>query len=1338
MRYDAGDRVMTVWGGQYGSGYLIAPRLVLTAAHVVAGGPHVQVQPLDAESTGQAGGTDTSWLPCEVVWRRDDDTVDAALLRVTADPRRTPVVGDVQRWGRLTGGDRGEPWQAIGFPDIAPVVAGRRDCEHLSGTINLGGRRRGRRYAAVIDGNAPGDLGDSPWSGTSGAALFCGDLLTGVIIVDPAHWRHGRVEAVPVELLAADPEFRRLVEEASGTPLTVESVELAPLLAPHLPYRPVTPLGLLRADAETVPFHGREDLLAEGEEWCTARPAGAEDVSLLLLTGAGGQGKTRFARELTRRMRAHGWIAGLLAETTPTERTLRALTRSQAPVLLAVDYAEGRSGALGALLAALAERRGGRALRLLLLARGSGEWWGTLRARHPTAAELARPARTLPALDPTDGQADVHRAAVVDAFAAALSRLDQYEGTEWAPLAEALHGPADHEEGGMCTPTALERHRDLLVALLQSGPEPVPERAGAGHGTEAALLDHEWRYGDRVAAARGLTLSERARRRAVVVACLVRPAGESDALTALRAMQGLRDQSEDRLLEVAGWLAALYPPGDAALAWDSPRPDRLAEHHVAETVRVFPDLLDTFLPALPARLSYQALIALGRGWQQEPDLGESVTRLIAAHGPRLGPVAVAAVSELTDPAPVVRAVDLLLTPAKLPHDMLVAMLHVMPEHSEALRRAALHIAYVLVKGLMKELSDGSGEEDRGELLSDLVVALEQLTWRLTQGGVARARQDTENTDHLFQLLQGVAATLVREQGEEHTPCLVTALSLSALNLADTGRAQEALPLADEAVRTGRTALDAQDGLSRLLGALNTRALVLGRLGRHDEAVASLEEIGEHLKDPEARISAVQSYGWQGNLASELDLAGRPEEAAEVFDRTLPRARQRARSVPDSGRAELGSVLTQAAEVRMRAGQPAAALTLIEEALGCLRPLARRTPEPYARHVVRLLEMTATCTREAGDSGAAAEALAEAEQWCRARAPHDATIRPRLVEVLRKLTAVRRGRGEYRLALRAANGAVQILLDLAEEPDGQGGPDELFDALLELEKAFDAFGAPGRALSTLDRATELYDAGARSTARPGLDRSDLLNRRGNRRAAHGDREGGLADVAEAVRLRREVAGHVPDGRLRLALSLSDLACRHLPDRAAQGLAPAREAVRILRDEAVHGRATALDLNNAVVNLVGLLLATGHPAQALEVVDDALNAGQSPPNTERAALLWALRAEALTGPHRPEERASAARRAVDLYATHARQADAPSTENPRGPALAFVCLGEALLVLARASDDVDQERLREAVGVLAGALRLTLHTGMTDLAARAVSALRSVEAPASAPGKGDGTG
>jgi hypothetical protein len=73
---------------------------------------------------------------------------------------------------------------------------GTRESEQISGTINPGtGAVRGRHDITVTSAPPVGDPDDphpSPWSGASGAGVFCEGLLTAVLVVDAKGFGHGR------------------------------------------------------------------------------------------------------------------------------------------------------------------------------------------------------------------------------------------------------------------------------------------------------------------------------------------------------------------------------------------------------------------------------------------------------------------------------------------------------------------------------------------------------------------------------------------------------------------------------------------------------------------------------------------------------------------------------------------------------------------------------------------------------------------------------------------------------------------------------------------------------------------------------------------------------------------------------------------------------------------------------------------------------------------------------------------------------------------------------------------------------------------------------------------
>ncbi|MFD5738562.1 NACHT domain-containing protein [Streptomyces massasporeus] len=212
------SRVAAVFGTRQGSGYLLGPRLVLTAAHVVG-----EKDTAEAVVFGGVGE-----VLCDVVWRRKDDACDAALLVA-----RAPIVPDSVsdsfaplRWGELIRLDTQENCQAIGFPLVQRDERGNLDSEQLSGRVKPGSSILGGRYVLESSGTPPQPTAHrSPWSGLSGAGLFCQGALIGVVITAPTGWHNGRVEAVPVRVIANDRGFRDALGRHGGAAVAVEALD---------------------------------------------------------------------------------------------------------------------------------------------------------------------------------------------------------------------------------------------------------------------------------------------------------------------------------------------------------------------------------------------------------------------------------------------------------------------------------------------------------------------------------------------------------------------------------------------------------------------------------------------------------------------------------------------------------------------------------------------------------------------------------------------------------------------------------------------------------------------------------------------------------------------------------------------------------------------------------------------------------------------------------------------------------------------------------------------------------------------------------------------------------
>ncbi|MEU5955761.1 trypsin-like peptidase domain-containing protein [Streptomyces sp. NPDC047525] len=188
--------------GRRGSGYRVGDRTVLTAAHVVAG-PVASVRVrFDADLPGEWSADVRVVLLAEAA--------DIALLEIMTTP---PGAGGIEkpRYAAVPESDVVLPVSAMGFPrfklrddrmrlldDGAPSQY--RDSCHASGTVSvLSNRREGTLELAVLAPRADPEPERSPWEGMSGAVVWSGDAVIGVI---SAHHRSdglGRLAASRVE-----------------------------------------------------------------------------------------------------------------------------------------------------------------------------------------------------------------------------------------------------------------------------------------------------------------------------------------------------------------------------------------------------------------------------------------------------------------------------------------------------------------------------------------------------------------------------------------------------------------------------------------------------------------------------------------------------------------------------------------------------------------------------------------------------------------------------------------------------------------------------------------------------------------------------------------------------------------------------------------------------------------------------------------------------------------------------------------------------------------------------------------------------------------------------------
>ena len=147
-----------------------------------------------------------------------------------------------------------------------------------------------------------------------------------------------------------------------------------------------TPLQLIRARHAIVPFQEGPEI-QQLRTWATrmpeeaARHEGDGDIAVVVVTGAGGTGKTRMAVQLCEEFSGKGWYTGFLPSTTEiTDEELSALAEVTTELLIVVDYAEeARRGLVARVVRALRARQS--PTRIVLTARGTDQWWDSFRSR---------------------------------------------------------------------------------------------------------------------------------------------------------------------------------------------------------------------------------------------------------------------------------------------------------------------------------------------------------------------------------------------------------------------------------------------------------------------------------------------------------------------------------------------------------------------------------------------------------------------------------------------------------------------------------------------------------------------------------------------------------------------------------------------------------------------------------------------------------------------------------------------------------------------------------------------------------------------------------------------
>ena len=803
-------RVMEVFArpangpGRVGSGYRVNETSVLTAGHVVTGLPVRSPAQVTAGDEG-AGRCELralgerAWMSGSVLWR--DKSADVAVIGLAEDVPPLPPGSPVPRWGRVDGM---EPIavSAIGFPWAQERPDRVREPEQLFGFIAPATTVKAGLCAVTVLTAGPADrAGGSPWAGMSGAALFAGPFLVGVVVVDPARFGTDRVAAAPIAPLLEDAELAGLLDVSAkvvagvGPRLRLAVTgETSLALAP--PYWAATSrLGRAPAEARLllpeygiVPFAGRDGDLDTLQAWClngTAPP-------LRLITGAGGSGKTRLAAEACVRMTGQGWQAGFADPKTPGGRPQLEFDR---PTLLVIDDADLNVPLLADLIRKVSNWPAGTPpVRLLLLARHTTGWWDTLNQRTGHLAdELADPTLELHDGELTPADRAEHHTRALTAFGAHLPD----------PVTPA--GPVSLADPAFANPLLVHMHALLTVcgAQVPTTGDAIRERI------LDAVLDREREHWAETFPAGVPTGGARTRQQAVTVATLLAPPTEIAAAHAMTIIDEFApDAAAGARAAVATWLRELYPGSDPS--WVAPlRPDLLAEQLLATCAQLSDLVLAGYASITMPGQAGQILTELTRAGTRLP-VRDALDRLLGDHLPDLLTAAI--------DAPAGRLPDLLDHALQLvPQPGLAAPLaDQMPHHSVQLAALAATLTSQQVTHYRAGTIDGQLDAD-----NRLATSLNNLSLRLADLG----RREEALT--AIEEAVTIRRQLAQADPDTFSPGLAMSLGNLAAHLAGLGRREDALTASQEATDTYRE-LARADRDAHLPGL----AMSLGNLAAH--------------------------------------------------------------------------------------------------------------------------------------------------------------------------------------------------------------------------------------------------------------------------------------------------------------------------------------------------------------------------------------------------------------------------------------------------------------------------------------------------------------------------
>jgi tetratricopeptide (TPR) repeat protein len=678
------------------------------------------------------------------------------------------------------------------------------------------------------------------------------------------------------------------------------------------------PSELLRARYSVVPFVQRGDLLDNVMKWRESD----RDVSILILAGSGGIGKTRTAAELCQAAEQAGWRAGFLdAEPDGQILNTELLYLWPGRLLIAVDYAETRPNVVLTVAKNMLRHTSIAPRRLVLIIRQQSDKKAlmSLFATGDASDDVARLLRRAEFVHLEAPEFELDRHQLFDLAKSSFSALLRTPLPDASALAPNLRD--EHFERPLFVTAA--------ALLAVASPEVQLPLLGPDELLNEILNRHEAAYWARSERRANLGLHPEDQRIAISIIVLGGNRNDdSDDMNLVRMVPSLRDASSERLTNVLRWLRSLYEP-DGLL-----EPDLLAEALVANTTSSLPGLIEDFLSKATSAQLARGLSVLTRTAARSDLVRTKLTTALNSLLPEL--------VERTDPAEgdLIVSLRLAIREAVPGPGAVAAQLRIHLDDPD-LTDLGGEIGTIAISFLKQQ--QASGQSVSPQLIGDALLHFSECCYlanHAADAGFAAAseaasiyrtllKQDVKYRGHLGQSLLLMSQLGGRAEGalftSEHPDPVFEATIILQHERGDSGR----LSL-------------------RLADSLRHEASVLSEQGRSEEALSRISEAID-------LYAAETSHGrrLQADLGNAVADSAKIMFALERFDLAVAAGSDAERIFrglltegSDRFKFELASALNIKMEISLRVGDFRGGLEAGSEAIGILNDLWMRVSSSY--------------------------------------------------------------------------------------------------------------------------------------------------------------------------------------------------------------------------------------------------------------------------------------------------------------------------------------------------------------------------------------------------------